>query len=321
MESDMDKVYWIIPLLYRVKLYNKGKPWPDVLNDLNYDVKKLEAEAAEGWVLHAELNDKNIHIYREDGVEVEYIENPDLSFRVLEEDDVDVWSFTVEGGERVHVPGTLLDAKKAAVDAVRIFCHDCGADVTFKGYCFTYSSSGGVAKLTRIQCVDCDMGERFERYKKTEVIDTKLLVAATLDSMRDDYKEVRFLRYLPWSCAIHASSEAINAHVKAFEREVWFGGLQEWVQASEMRGASAQVGDIKINALASAGRWRATINGPNEDYYIDVLCAEDATKSTMGLNTIRATEEQAISLLKTITRAWKDGTFRLAEDTKVGFGF
>lgn len=118
--------------------------------------------------------------------------------------------------------------------------------------------------------------------------------------------------------------ERICLVIKEFEREVWFGGLQEWLQAEPTRGMSHRpsswdrLRDIPaVGVLTFVTAGRAVITLQRGDAIITVIAAETGSDDRIGLQGIHATEEQAIGLLRDAIAQWKAGRKPVA-DKSVG---
>jgi hypothetical protein len=171
-------------------------------------------------------------------------------------------------------------------------------------------------------CFRCDDEERLRAYVESGVLTTKVMLRATIESVQQQHGGST--TYKVWREALakaHASTEAVQRAAKDFERAIWFGGLQKQVRAAKHRGLRAgfEIAGEKYDVLAwsCAGRVVFTIQPDDELRHISVICAEDGSESTMGIQGICATEQQAIAMLAGACTAWNRGmTFE--RDDKVG---
>jgi hypothetical protein len=171
-------------------------------------------------------------------------------------------------------------------------------------------------------CFNCDDAQRLREYIETGILTTTFMIRASIENVRREYGE-RVLDPVARDALARAwtSTEAVQRAAKEFERLVWFGGLQPQVRAAEHRGfrAGFEVAGEKYDVLSwsCAGRVVFTIEPADESRHISVICAEDEDRSTMGIQGIYATEQQAIAMLSGACAAWGRG-MRFERDDKVG---
>jgi hypothetical protein len=209
-------------------------------------------------------------------------------------------------------------------------CENCPTtiDTEADGYSVSITQTkkdGETTETSTYLCVPCANQRTVDEYKKTGRLTTKILqMAVWLDldtglirpALRDLVDAER-------EVLLSASLGQVIARscVKDFERLVWFAGLQEFIQASDVKGHSATFTaeggqKIKVLSYAMCGRWRATIQAEN-GAFIDVITAEDESECRMGINGINATATEAALLLAETTQAWEGGLITLVPDGEV----
>jgi hypothetical protein len=168
------------------------------------------------------------------------------------------------------------------------------------GYTAFYKEVDGEYEPSEYVCIGCADQDRLDAYLKDGRLRSSLITKAYLATWRPHEDEKRNLSHY---IAINKSAENIHKVVKDFEQDVWFRGLQRTVRASDMKGMSADFGDVTIMTYCMCGRARITI----EDKASSVTVQTDETSqgSCMGMHGIDATEEQAIGLLNLVTAAWQ----------------
>lgn len=171
-------------------------------------------------------------------------------------------------------------------------------------------------------CFDCNDAEKLREYLDTGVLTSSLMTRATIESVRREYgKGVANPTQRDLLARAWAATEAIQRAAKEFERVVWFGGFAEQERAAKHRGWRAAF-DLageqhKVLVWSCAGRVVFTIEPDDESRQTSVICAEDENRSTMGIQGVCATEQQAIAMLHGATVAWARG-MRFERDDKVG---
>lgn len=167
-------------------------------------------------------------------------------------------------------------------------------------------------------CFACDTGERREAYAETDVFTTKIMTAAAIYSVRLEYgRENRD----PLLDRALRDTQAIRTAAKAFERDVWFAGLQDDVRKAPTKGsrASFTIGDVPcvLLAWACAGRVLFTFEPEDDSYQVTLITAEDETRPVMGIQGVSATRAQAVALIDAATAALRGGV-GFTRDNKVG---
>lgn len=176
-------------------------------------------------------------------------------------------------------------------------------------------------KRTEVVCFDCNDREQIGRYLESSVITTSLWTRAVIEGARAEYGRASTLplalrRVL---LDVNASVSRIQTEVKRFEHDVWFGGLQAQARAATHRGFRADVDGLTALVYSMCGRVMITIEAADESHSVTVIAAEGADESTMGIQGIRATEEQAVALLTACREAVvKNGSWMFKRDDKVG---
>ena len=133
-----------------------------------------------------------------------------------------------------------------------------------------------------------------------------------------DFYNRNFLEDLKSRIEIQQAVDKIYDKIKEFESAVWFGGLKAIINKSTTSGVSARapkLNDFKVLTFCSAGRTMFTLE--DKDASVTAICAEDSETSTMGMQGIDATEEQAVKLFNSAIRLWKDGALKFKTDNKV----
>lgn len=120
----------------------------------------------------------------------------------------------------------------------------------------------------------------------------------------------------------------LRAAAKKFEAEVWFKGLQEQVLAESYRGMSTEpdrydflMGRKPVTVLTYVMAGRCMIQIEREPTCrFTIIAADNSKESTMGVQGIDATLEQAEQLVEDAIAQWKEGR-RLHSNPDVNIGF
>jgi len=107
----------------------------------------------------------------------------------------------------------------------------------------------------------------------------------------------------------------ISECVKAFERSVWFGGLQDFIVKKAVSGHEARYKDLRVMSYYMCGAARFQIELPDGSRV--TLQTLENEKSGMGLFGIDATETQAIDMLSRVTAAWEFGKLKFKADQTI----
>jgi hypothetical protein len=217
------------------------------------------------------------------------------------------------------------------MDKEPTICQQCNASLLDTRYVFLYSGD----KCIGAYCADCDDKNELEKYIKTKRLRTRLIERITLDLFdvgrpwdvwkKEDRKyrnkqfrqiidsdSVEEIEILQVKLDIWKSNIKLFHKIKEFEREVWFNGLQETIQASKISGVSAEIMSVKCLTFCSAARTMITIE--DKESSVTLLCEEDSKENTMHFRGIDATESEAIHLIDLIIETYKDGSLKFKED-------
>jgi hypothetical protein len=168
-------------------------------------------------------------------------------------------------------------------------------------------------------CFDCDLIDIIGEYKTTNIITSRLSTVAAIDEVKQEYgKPIRLSSEI--LNKLLNSENKINHAIKLWERDVWFGGLQKKVRASNARGWKLEFDGRYVMVYSLAGRTQFTIESSDQNSQITTITAEDSCELIMGQNSINATEEQALELLNKSREAYINGA-QFQKDDQVGLGF
>jgi hypothetical protein len=182
-------------------------------------------------------------------------------------------------------------------------------DYTSQNY--TYEKGAKESTLVSVHCFNCQKEETIDRYLKTGRLTGSLIGHAELAEI---YQETRRATIRDAYQRALGSRNRIRSLVKEFESRVWFGGLQKLAQNAKTKGTSFEHKDFKFLCYTMGGRAVITLDTPKAA--VTVITAEDSTEPVMGLNTLDATEEQAMAILETAIRLWA-ADHRVQEDQEV----
>lgn len=178
--------------------------------------------------------------------------------------------------------------------------------------------------LRRTLCNRCDTDARFGDYIATGRITTRLTTEVAIRGVhleRNRPGDIVAVYRPELVRAIARTLDGIKAQVKAFERDVWFGDLQDFVRGQRVHGGRAQrpiasgLGEIAMLTYAMAGRAMITLEAPGCS--VTLITDEASARSCMGLQGIDATEAQALGLLEATRAAWQRGLVLMVDDTKI----
>lgn len=187
-------------------------------------------------------------------------------------------------------------------------------------------------------CLKCDRKERIERYAEDKMLSTRLMTEAILHKDDDRWGKRRY-KHDEWTMhqlqEINKSVDRIEYEVELFDREVWFGGLGQFVREAKHSGYSAKFGKTLINKnkfmnFTTAGRSITQLEKPDGTFISLIQTDEDLNDSTlrsdyglgvpkMGIQGILATAEEALELLHVGREAWKAGNIKLKQRNGLGF--
>jgi hypothetical protein len=192
-------------------------------------------------------------------------------------------------------------------------CNRCNASLE-RGWSFLQRTDG-----TEYLCFECSDKEVIKQYLETHILTSKLSMIAALAEVKLEVGKTPKIDIETIAKVIDSFNRIRNEY-KIWEQEVWFGGLQKQVRDATYTGMSMEFLSGRVLTMSSAGRTLFTIDSAVLDCSLTLITAEDSDDHVMGLQSICATEEQAIRLLKESRSAFKDGlTFH--QDKGIGFGF
>lgn len=155
------------------------------------------------------------------------------------------------------------------------------------------------------RCMPCDAARRLTAYRETGRLTTRLVESAQIDQALGKRANLDVL----------ADYETVAPHIKRFERDVWFGGLQALARNAKTKGTSAEANGLKLLCFTMCGRAMMTIDEP--DASVTTITEEDSSESRMGLRGIDATADRAVELLIKVRRLWKAGALKVKDDRGV----
>jgi hypothetical protein len=187
----------------------------------------------------------------------------------------------------------------------------------------------------RVACEGCDLTERYDAYRNTARITSRLWLEATMlqFNLKLDEEKPNVSRRTDKLFGLDerarladrlcASMERVKRYMKIFETRAWFPVLQPAVVASKCHGMSARFpvltpcGQARLLAYASAGRAMITIDAKHSS--ITLITEEKAPPpGRMGVQGVDGNELQLVELLVAATGACERGSVTLIDDTDVG---
>lgn len=202
-------------------------------------------------------------------------------------------------------------------------CQTCSASLE-QGYCYKYQDGVVVSAL----CFSCNDKEVLATYRSNRILRTSLLTSHInyiydlkgyeLFYRGNVAKEAERQDNL-LKLEIFLSTEKIRNRIKAFEQKVWFSGLQELTHKSRVKGVSAKTNrsdEFAVLTYTMAGRVMFTIE--NVAASITTLCSDSGSESTMGIQGISASEQEALDLLDKAIELFQTGQLEFKDDTEVG---
>ena len=157
-------------------------------------------------------------------------------------------------------------------------------------------------------CSDCEDARTLAAYREDGVLTSRNTLSASLIAFYA--REARERRPCdPMWLDIADATKRLTTHVKAFDRDVWFGGLQAQY-AKTKHGLSCapfqtDIGECGMLVGGSGGRAMMTLTVG--DAMVTVITDETSKTSRMGLQGIHATEAQAVAILTGALHAWRKG--------------
>lgn len=163
-------------------------------------------------------------------------------------------------------------------------------------------------EVLRTRCEPCDRAKRAKAFQETKRLRTRMVEDAQIHEV---YKECDATDY-----EVLAAFYPIPQEIKAFERDVWFGGLQKIATEAKTKGTSFEKGGFKLLCFTMCGRAMITLDSPTAS--VTMITDETSKEPRMGFRGIDATAEQAIELLKKARELWAQG-LRAKENHKVRY--
>jgi len=203
-------------------------------------------------------------------------------------------------------------------------CQRCDASLE-RGHSARWSGD----ELKEVICFDCSNNEEFKEYIDTKVLTTHLvtnnwmklfyLLETNREPKRVSISNQNELRDLRYRLDIQIAILDIQKKIKEFETKIWFGGLQEIVRASTVKGVSAKTEkdeNFCVLTYSMCGRTMFTIE---DDLGSITLITDETSKDPcMGLQGIRANVGYATYLLNFAIEKWENKTLKFKDDSKVG---
>lgn len=207
-------------------------------------------------------------------------------------------------------------------------CDRCSSSVE-KGWSERWRASKKDAEPVRVECVcfDCDEIERVTEYQQDRILTSRFMTTAACAAVTEEYRTNPGSRsygepprrFIEVYLKVNESITRLHTEVKKFEQAVWFSGLQAQVRAADFRGFRMNVGNIIVLVYSMCGRTQITIESIKGDKQITLITAEDESRPVMGINSILATEEEAMELMVTCREAYQRG-YKFTRNDKVGLG-
>lgn len=174
-------------------------------------------------------------------------------------------------------------------------CDLCGKVIT-GSYVQTLRAS---PKINEIRCSPCDVKRRRAKFKETGRLTTWLVTEARLNQTSRpptlEEGDAEILHYVG----------SLKELIGQFDRSIWLPELQQLARKCETKGLSFQKDGFSFLCYTIAGRAMLTFS--DKDSSITVITDETSREPVMGLQGIDATGPQAIYLLLTAMKYWKDG--------------
>lgn len=152
------------------------------------------------------------------------------------------------------------------------------------------------------------------QYNKDGVLTTSLVmdaIAANYNPPKNDGARDSLMR-------VKASCDRLRTRMKEFEQVVWFGGLQDIVNATTERGFSMSVATFSMMAYVIAGRCAITLTLGNET--ITFVTSDTGSERVMGLQGFGCTEAGGLAMIDAAMGVWLSGK-RPEVDRAVSLGF
>lgn len=161
--------------------------------------------------------------------------------------------------------------------------------------------------------------DRISLYHSTGIITGALMSTAVIYATQIEYSRTPIKHSVNHDSLmeIHSKINNIQAQIKKFEKNVWFSGLKKQNDASDVRGFRMDFDDNVALMYTLAGRVQITIQKKDGSRQVSLICGEDSVTPTMGLNSIEATEDHALLLIRECEYAFLTGN-RFSKNTKVG---
>lgn len=196
----------------------------------------------------------------------------------------------------------------------QMVCRNCHKSLSDQNLYYTSISQDGI---TTYSCYRCEMFRMMEQYYRSkEITSTLLLKAASA--------ELRFTGEIPYSASnqeyrdfltcyetelkeIVASLADIKAAVSSFCNK-HLGHIRSYYASSQKRGHQAIADGFEALLWGSAGRVLLTFqdrerHGRYNGAVLTLIFAEDSTSNEAGIQSICATKEEALALLRDATEA------------------
>lgn len=190
----------------------------------------------------------------------------------------------------------------------KIYCKECNRRLfSEQGYTTRYNKDN---EVDHHLCTPCVKNLRIKEYNESGgEITTQLWLDATMrDSWDGAYHRLResvadFYRANEDILKkVFSDMEEVTVVMKEFEKNQWFGWVQDYYNSTDIRGHSYKGDDFKVLLWGCAGRVLITLQGdPNSKYKganITMIFDEDSKDPRGGIQGIYATKEQALDLIR-----------------------
>ena len=101
------------------------------------------------------------------------------------------------------------------------------------------------------------------------------------------------------------ANDALHMVAKAFEREVWFKGLQPLVQKAKTHGQRVDTDKLKWLVFASAARCLNTLEDPKDGHSITLITSEDGDERVLGVRGVDGKLDDVLLLVQFALEVWR----------------
>jgi hypothetical protein len=213
-----------------------------------------------------------------------------------------VWNFAKAVQKGYEIEEATSEALR--IRGLKEKCSKCGTRLD-KGYSFSQNKDGNETRI----CIECNDREMLDAWKATGELSTGLVTHCLIQKVRlescpEKWDDTPFRK-------ICDQVEEIQGALDRWGKNHWKDVREKYV-GSKSRGHSGRRGGLKALVWGCAGRLMVTLEdtkpvgkGKYNGAYVSIIGCDEGN-SSVGLQGIAATKEEALVLLRDATENWPE---------------